>query len=344
MKNHGRYDHTSLEVSADKDLRARLKLRSQALTAARESFLRRGYLEVDTPILRLSEDPTDNPVFSTLGPLGWPRLHFRTCPEEYTRRAAAVFGRAFEIGKSFRNAPIVPDNGPRRHLAEFTLVEFYEHGDTLENAINLLWGILKDIAQDLTSLQISFEGNAVDLSGDYVRLEVLSALEETGNPECHEFVCKHLNSSIHFDRDGESKHLEKLINKYVRPTLVQPTFLSDFPRSADPLPDEHIDNCLQRAELTIGGMEVGEVAVLQTDVNTLNDHVQRAINDRHGETASVYLVDQAYLDEIKELNCKVIGGGFGFDRFLMLLTGVSDIREVVWYPGVSEHVVRRGAP
>lgn len=344
MDSLDRYNRTSVAAKQDADLRGRLEFRSRALKATRECFLQRDYVEIDTPIMRICEDATDNPVFSTLGPLGWPRLHLRTSPEEYTRRSAAVFGKAFEIGKSFRNVWIDPDADPRLHLVEFTHVEFYEQGNNLEQALDLLWGIINEIAEKLSISEISFKGHTVDLTGSYDRLKIYEALEraaQAGHIKCDAFVREHRQSLVQFNRDKEACRLENLLNSYVRPTLIEPCYLSDFPFSADPLADKTVDNCLQRAELTIAGIEVGEVGVLQTDVDVLREHLQRAINDRHGEKASSQLVDQAYLDEINELDCNVIGGGFGFDRLLMLLTGVSDIREVVWYPGVNEHFVRR---
>lgn len=309
--------------------------------AIRQAFNERGYLEVDTPILRLREDSTDNPLFSTLVYSGWPRLHLRTCPEEYTRRAAACFGKAFEIGKSFRNAEIAGDLSSRRHLAEFTHVEFYEKDDNLESAIELLWGIICDIARKTELTTVIFDGSPIDLSGDCKCLTIYDALRNTSKPECECFIEDHWGENPPKDREAQSKRLDDLLDKYVRPDLLQPTFLYCFPPTADEYPDPIVDNCVQRAEFNIGGIEIGEVAALETDVVKLRQHICDALRNRYGNTACPTLLDDAYLDEIKELSSPVIGGGFGLDRLMMILAGECDIRDVVWYPGLSEYFTRR---
>ncbi len=341
MDDLGEYNNTSLLASKNPIIKQNLKLRSRTLAAIRQAFHEREYVEIDTPVLRLWEDATDNPLFSTVAFSGWPRLHLRTCPEEYTRRAAACLGKAFEIGKSFRNEKIVEDSSPRQHLAEFTHVEFYELGNDLDGVIKLLWKILGDVARTLDLPTVSFNGSEIDFFGEYKCFTIYEVLSDSSHPDCAKFIADHWGGSPPGDRQQESKRLEDLLDKYVRPKLLQPTFLSCFPSTADEYPDPTIDNCVQRAEFTIAGIEIGEVAVLQTDVAKLKKHISDALENRHGDASSSTLLDKAYLHEIEVLSSSVIGGGFGLDRLMMILADDSDIRNVVWYPGLSEYFVRR---
>lgn len=341
MNNFNKYDTTSVSASRDKRIEQNLRLRGCTMAAVRRAFREQDYLEVDTPILRLREDPTDNPVFSTLAFSGWPRIHLRTCPEEYTRRAAACFGKAFEIGKSFRNTEIAADTSPRRHLVEFTHVEFYEKGDNLEAAIDLLWKVIRDVTQSLNLSTVTFNGKSISLAGEWQRLTIHQALCDASTPDCNKFVADHWSTKPPSNKDKQSKRLECLLDRHVRPKLIQPTFLLGFPSSADEYPDPVFDNIVQRAELNIGGMEIGEVALLETDVEKLRRHIEEALENRHGKNAGAVLLDEAYLHEIENLSSSIIGGGFGFDRLLMILANESDIRDVVWYPGVSEYFIRR---
>ena len=341
MNKLNKYDQTSILANRKENIKKNLLLRSRTIAAIRQAFKEREYLEVDTPILRLWEDPTDNPLFSTLALSGWPRLHLRTCPEEYTRRAAACFGKAFEIGKSFRNDSIDPDSSPRRHLPEFTHVEFYEVGKDLEHAIELLWGVICDITRELELPTITFGSESIGFSGESKRLTVRQALCDASEPDCEKFVADHWSGDPPTDKEYEHRRLECLLDKHVRPKLVQPTFLCGFPCTADVYPDPIVDNCVQRAEFNVGGIEIGEVAELETDVARLEQHIRDALINRHGEMASFFLLDEAYLHEIEELSSAVIGGGFGLDRLLMILANESDIRNVVWYPGVGEYFIRR---
>jgi lysyl-tRNA synthetase class 2 len=136
MDEAKKWGQTSLVAHADKRIAANLRRRDQLMRSLRVHLQDEGFVEVDTPILRYYEDPTDNPPFVTLGPRGWPRLHLRTCPEEYTRRCACVFGKAFEIGKSFRNERIPKNEDRRIHLPEFTMAEIYEVDLDLDAALD----------------------------------------------------------------------------------------------------------------------------------------------------------------------------------------------------------------
>ena len=87
---HRKWGRTSLLAQADGRIADNMRRRDRLMQALRAYLQGEGFVEVDTPVLRYYEDPTDNPPFVTLGPGGWPRLRLRTCPEEYTRRCACV--------------------------------------------------------------------------------------------------------------------------------------------------------------------------------------------------------------------------------------------------------------
>lgn len=336
-----KWGQTSLLATEDDRIRQNMERRSLLIQSFRTFLHQEGFVEVDTPILRYYEDPTDNPPFITLGPLGWPRLHLRTCPEEYTRRCACAFGKAFEIGKCFRNEHIKPDKERRIHLPEFTMAEIYEVDADLDRALSRIESIVRQAVLEVNKgAVVKYQGVHIDFGRVFPRVKVLDALNASDNREAKEFVARHRTAEPCYI-PGEDRILHRLLDEHVKPKLAQSTFLTHFPKSADQLPDQVTGNEIQRAELVAAYMEIGEVGALQPDGEILCQHATAAIRGRHGNPATSHLLDVDYLSEIKGFNRSVGGGAIGIDRLLMLLCDTNDIREVVWYPLVGKFYDRR---
>ncbi|NQE44887.1 Lysine--tRNA ligase, partial [ANME-1 cluster archaeon GoMg2] len=139
------YVSTANNIIRNEKIADIFKIRSSIIKAIREYFWNNDFIEVDTPILRGYEDPTDNPIFTTMGPRGWPRLHLRTCHEEFVRRTLSLHPKVFEIGKAFRNEDIISDI----HLPEFQLLEHYEKSSEPTIAINRIQELIKNISSVL---------------------------------------------------------------------------------------------------------------------------------------------------------------------------------------------------
>ncbi|MBI3776645.1 MAG: hypothetical protein HY273_14080 [Gammaproteobacteria bacterium] len=341
MNESTQWGQTSLAAHNDKRIKHNLRQRDKLLRSLRAHLQGEDFVEVDTPTLRYYEDPTDNPPFVTLGPGGWPRLHLRTCPEEYTRRCACVFDKAFEIGKSFRNELLPLGGTLRTHMPEFTMAEIYQVDLDLAEALHCIENATRAAVIGIhRSGLVPYQGVELNFNAQFKRIKVLDALAQSDDPLAQEFVAKH-RAAVPVLIVGEDRILHRLLDNCVKPTLEQPTFLTHFPKSADQLPDRFIGNEIQRAELVIAGIEIGEVGALQPDGNLLHQHATTAVQDRHGHAASNHLVDVDYLDEIKAFNRPVGGGAIGIDRLLMLLCNTKDLWEVVWYPFVGKFYTRR---
>jgi lysyl-tRNA synthetase class 2 len=329
-----RWGMTSWWASQDGRARRNLLLRARLLSSARRFLEGEGYVEVDTPILRRAEDSTDNPLFQTAGPGGWPRLHLRTCPEEYTRRAACAFGKAFEIARSFRNERIPHTEGARFHLPEFTILEFHQVDTDLRASMILFEQTLREVVASVCAEGVNYRGREIDFSRPFQRVNVLEALAASGDSEAAAFARRHTEANPVFI-PGEDIRLRDLIDRLVRPGLTQPTFLTYFPRSADQISCHADGNAVARAEFDCCGFEVGEVAELQPDHAVLREHITAAVRDRHGDAALGELVDRDYLAEVEAFRREVSVCGIGIERLLMILCDTDDIREVVWYPSVA---------
>lgn len=333
-----RWGRTSLLAHENDRIKKNLLLRDRLMRVLRSYLNASGFVEVDTPILRCCEDPTDNPPFVTLGPLGWPRLHLRTCPEEYTRRCACAFGKAFEIGKCFRNERIRGHSSCQLfHLPEFTMAEIYEVDADLEDSLVRMENTVMSVVQELqNTTDIPYQRKMLKFAVPFQRLKVLDALDNYGDSSAKAFVTRH-KAAEPVLIPGEDHVLHEMLDTHVKPKIFQPTFLTHFPKSADQLPDRSVGNEIHRAEFVAAHIEIGEVGALQPDAGILHQHVTAAVTDRHGYLSADHLVDMDYLAEVGAFNRPVGGGAIGIDRLLMLLCDTIDMRDVVWYPSVGKY-------
>ncbi len=337
VEEQQKWGQTSLLAYENDRLKHNLVRRDTLMRALRTHLTAEGFIEVDTPIIRYCEDPTDNPPFVTFGPLGWPRLHLRTCPEEYTRRCACAFGKAFEIGKCFRNERVPKCGEHRFHLPEFTMAEIYEVNVDFEASLERMESTLCSVVQKVLGTQTTtYQTRQLDFGQPFQRIKVLDALEQYGDDEAKKFAERH-KAADPVLISGEDRILHRMLDKWVKPRLFQPTFLTHFPKSADQFPDQAVGNEIHRAELVAASIEIGEVGALQPNAAILHSHAKTAITDRHGPLAADHLVDMDYIAEIKAFNKPVGGGAIGLDRLLMLLCDTTDIRDVVWYPLIGKY-------
>lgn len=311
-----------------------LHFRHKVIQTIRNYYLTEGFIEIETPILRLWEDATDNNLFITaIGSRNFPRIHLRSCPEEYTRRAVIPFLRAFEIGKSFRNENCYrTTSNIQTYLPEFTLIEFYEAPADFENGmLRLEEVILKILECSELPNQLEFNNNKINFKTPFERLRILDAINLFGGEEGEKFINNMYDSK--YDRQILFKKLNCIIENKIKPNLVNPTFITHFPREADVFPDISDNGFVLRAELICGSIEIGEVGTLQSDTQLLQKHLEKAVLDRHLSTYAVdHLLDKDYIIELKRKIPHIGGGGMCIDRLVMLLTNTPDISDVVWYP------------
>lgn len=324
---------SSIKADVDKHHWEVLALRSKIQQTIRNYFLKCGFIEIDTPILRFWEDMTNNTLFLTsLGSRGFPRLNLRSCPEEYIRRAVIPFFRAFEIGKSFRNEFGTNEETINKYLPEFTLIEFYETPADFENSIKRIEDMVLSIFNNLQiKKKIEFNGNVIDFEAPFKRIKVLDAIKEYCGENGRAFLYK--LSLTKSNKQELFDELNFLIENKIKPKLINPTFLTHFPEKADIYPDLVENDLVLRAEFICGTIEVGEVGTLQANTDVLKKHIYQSIKDRHKlEFAANNLIDIDYITELKREIPPVGGGGLGLDRLLMVLTNNTDINNVVWYP------------
>lgn len=318
------------------EARDMVRTRAAVTRAVRETLEGQGYVEIETPVLQLVHGGATARPFST---------HMNAFDQPMTLRIAlelnlkkAVVGgvdRVYEMGRIFRNEGVDATHSP-----EFTMLEAYEAYGDQRSIARLMQELYLAVADLLGSRRVETPRGTVDLDGEWAWMPVYEGISEvmgevvtleTPLETLREYAGKH---DVAVDPAwGAEKVALELLGQLVEPTLIQPTFLCDYPLSAQPLARPHRTQpgLIEAWDLVIGGVERG------TGFSELIDPViQREVLTEQSRLAAGGDEEAMQLDEdflrALEYGAPPMGGlGLGIDRMVMLFTG-SSIRETILFP------------
>lgn len=338
-----------LDLLVNDGVKDRFLKRSALISAIRRHMEGRGFTEVETPTLEHVPGGADAEPFVTHHNALDTDFYLRISLELHLKRlVAGGLDRVFEIGKVFRNEGMSP-----QHLQEFTMFEFYwayaDYRQLMDFTQQLLQAV---IAEAYGTLQAERGEHTLDFSGEWPRASYVGLLQEYGGIHVVEagddelIACglKHGLKTGGGEQGtatadqlrilGRGRLIDLLYKKLVRPHLIQPQFLTDFPVEFSPLAKRKSeDNRLtERFALVVDGAE------LVNAFSELNDPVdQRA---RFEEQEKLRLagdpeaqrLDEDFLRAMEHGMPPMAGFGLGLDRLVMLLSGAESIRETVLFP------------
>lgn len=318
------------------EARDMVRTRAAITSALRSSLESQGYLEIETPVLQLIHGGAAARPF---------RTHMNAFDQEMTLRIAlelnlkkAVVGgvdRVFEIGRIFRNEGVDSTHSP-----EFTMLEAYQAYGDQHTIADLTRDLYLAAADAVGSRQITTPAGEIDLDGEWAWLPVYDGVSaavgvavtpQTPASELHTLMEKH---GLEYDtRWSAEKLVLEILSELVEPTLVQPTFVCDYPPSAQPLARRHRSkpDLIEAWDLVIGGVERGTGfselidPVVQREVLTAQSLMAAA-----GDPEAMQL-DEDFLRALEYGSPPMGGMGVGVDRMVMLFTGVG-IRETILFP------------
>ena len=347
-----RYRQRYLDLIADPEVMTAFTQRSRVINSIRRFMEGRGFLEVDTPILVPVAAGAHARPFDTHHNALDQRLYLRIATELYLKRLiVGGFDKVYEIGRVFRNEGIDQDHNP-----EFTLLESYEAYADYNTVMEMVESMISNAALDARgSMSIPYGEHVIDFTPPWPRLQLREELERRSGVNIDEFqddeslVRKVASLGIDVGiRESRGRLIDKLVSTFVEPTLIQPTFLLDYPEDMSPLAKGKPDapGYVERFEAFAAGMEIAN------SYTELNDPaVQRARFEGQESIRELYKDDEVdRLDEdfltALEYGMPPTGGlGVGIDRLVMLLTGQSSIRDVLLFPQMrSRTELRSEAP
>jgi lysyl-tRNA synthetase class 2 len=337
------YRQRYLDLICNQDSKKLLVQRSKMVQAIREFFASKQYLEVETPMLHpIAGGAAAKPFMTHHNALGQD-FYLRIAPELYLKRLViGGLDKVFELNRNFRNEGI-----STKHNPEFTMLECYTAHQDVDYAMNTIEDLIRFvIAKVHLNPVVTFGSYTIDFSKPFVRMslyDAVTSVHQISNEELmreakiDELLMKH---KIRLPKTGMSleEKIYLLFSETVEKELINPTFITGFPIEVSPLAKRDPENIglANRSELFIAGLEI---ANLFDELNDPFDQAERF----HGQVAAkeagdveAHAFDADYILALEHALPPTVGFGIGIDRFVMLLTGTTSIKDVILFPTLKK--------
>jgi lysyl-tRNA synthetase, class II len=340
-KHHGltdvetRFRRRELDLIANEHVRELFITRARVVSAVRRFLDAEGFIEVETPVLQPLYGGALARPFTTHHNALDRKFYLRIATELYLKRLiVGGLERVYELGKDFRNEGVDSTHNP-----EFTMLEFYEayadYEDIASRCERLVAYVAEEVGYsgeiDLTPPwrrerlpQAILDRTGIDIMALPDREALASAMREHGLPVP--------------EGDMWPQLVDELLSKHVEPTLIDPTFLLDYPVALSPFAKRHrtVPGLVERFEAYIDGLEIANAFTELNDPDEQRRRFeeQRALAGAGDAEAQPY--DEAFVEALEQGMPPTGGIGIGIDRLVMVLTGRRSIREVVLFPAMRD--------
>ncbi|MFN2303060.1 MAG: lysine--tRNA ligase [Anaerolineales bacterium] len=333
-----RYRQRYVDLAANQEVREIFRIRSATIRALQNFLDSHGFIEVETPILQPIYGGAAAKPFITHHNQLHQDLYLRISFELYLKRLlVGGLERVYEVGRDFRNEGV-----SFKHNPEFTQLEFYwAYADYLE-VMDFTEKMLAFAAQQvLGKTKITFNNQEIDLTPPWKRVELRQGILQATGIDIDQFptadsleaaiMAKEINVKPGLTR---GKLIETLLDNFLEPNTIQPTFVYNYPRDISPLAKSKPDNpsIVERFEGFIGGMELCNAF---TELNDPLDQEQRFLEMGRAYAdgdEDQHPMDDDYLNALSFGMPPAGGFGIGIDRLVMLFSGKRSIREVILFP------------
>ncbi|ORJ55018.1 lysine--tRNA ligase [Mycobacterium simiae] len=348
MSEESRVRQRYVDLIVRPQARSVARQRIAVIRAIRNALERRGFLEVETPMLQtLAGGAAARPFITHSNALDID-LYLRIAPELFLKRCiVGGFDKVFELNRVFRN-----EGSDSTHSPEFSMLETYQTYGTYDDSAVVTRELIQEVADEaIGTRQLPLpDGSVYDIDGEWASIQMYPSLSAAlGEEITPQTTLEQLRTiaarlgpdfpEIPDDRGyGHGKYVEELWEHMVGNTLTAPTFVKDFPVETTPLTRQHrsIPGVTEKWDLYVRGVE------LATGYSELNDPViqrerfaEQARAAAAGDDEAMQL-DEDFLTALEYGMPPCTGTGMGIDRLLMTLTGLS-IRETVLFPIVRPH-------
>lgn len=343
-----RYRMRYIDLLANPEARDILLKRSRLIQALRRTLDERGFIEVETPVLQVEAGGAAARPFKTHHNALDYDFKLRISLELFLKRlVVGGLEKVYEIGRVFRNEGV-----STRHSPEFTLLELYQAYANLED--------MMDLVEELyTAACVAVHGEprflyrreepngevieqVVDLSRrPWPRMTILEGIARYAGVKPEEFAtlesARHACGRLGIPPEKErlvGGIIEKLHERFTQPNLIQPTFITDFPLETSPLAKKRPDNpnLTRRFEVYIAGQELGNAFSEINDPLDQRERFEDQLRQHEAGEEETHPMDEDFLRALEYGMPPTGGFGGGIDRLVMVLTGASSIRDVIFFP------------
>jgi lysyl-tRNA synthetase, class II len=333
-----RYRQRYLDLIVNERAREIAITRSRAVSAVRAYLDGEGYLEVETPVLQPLYGGASARPFTTHYHVYDQDVFLRISDELYLKRLIiGGLDRVYEIGRDFRNEGV-----DRKRNPEFTMMECYQAYGDYTDMMRLVQGLLQHVAQTVSGgLSITYREKKIDLGGEWravplcdairdaTGIDVLAAMDRDGLAAA--VRAKGLDPG---DAPTWAQLVDHLFSEHVEPSLIQPTFMTDYPVELSPLAKRspRDPRLVERFELFVAGMEIANAF---SELNDPEDQRARFEEQRAAQAAGdaeAQPLDEDFIVALEHGMPPTGGIGVGIDRLVMLLCDAAHLREVLLFP------------
>ena len=332
-----RYRRRYVDLIVNDHVKETFIKRTKITNSMREFFNKKGYLEVETPILQpIPGGAAARPFMTHHNALDMP-LYLRIANELYLKRLiVGGFDAVYEFSKDFRN-----EGMDRTHNPEFTVMELYVAYKDYNWMMNMTEELLEKIAIDTNeTTEVQIGENKVSFKAPYPRVPILEAIKihtgydvaGMGEVELRD-VCRKVGLEVD-ETMGVGKLIDELFGEKCEHLYIQPTFITDYPKEMSPLTKEHRTNpaLTERFELMVNGKELANAYSELNDPIDQRERFEDQLKLSEKGDDEAMFIDQDFIRALEYGMPPTSGIGIGIDRLTMFMTNNSSIQEVLFFP------------
>ena len=334
-----RYRQRYIDLIVNPEVRRTFELRSKIIKEVRRFMDEKGYMEVETPTLTtVATGDAARPFITHHNTLDLD-MYLRIAPELNLKRlTVGGIDKVFEIGKNFRN-----EGMDIKHNPEFTNMEWYSAYEDYNDMMNISEELISTVAKKvLGTTKITYQGTPIDLTPSWRRVTMIDAIKEVTGVDFNTIQTDEEARKIADEKGVEYEEIKNtrghIINEFfdtfVEDTLIQPTFIIDYPVEISPLTKRRKDDprLVERFELFIGGREYGNAYSELNDPIDQYERFMKQVEAKEKGDEEAGGMDEDFVTAL-EIGLPPTGGmGIGLDRLIMLLTDSASIRDVLFFP------------
>lgn len=337
-----RYRQRYVDLIANEETRRVFAIRSKVVSEMRRFMDDHGFMEVETPVLQPLYGGAAARPFTTHHNTLDQTFYLRIADELYLKRLlVGGYEKVYEIAKDFRN-----EGMDRNHSPEFTMMEWYEAYSDYEKQMEYVENLIHHVVEQVFGgSTFEFQGHTIDVTPPWPRQTLREAILERSGIDYTEYpeaealirVAREKGASIETGTVWP-RVVDELLKHFVRPFLIQPQFLIDYPVELSPLAKKKPGDPthVERFQPYIGGGEIGNSF---TELNDPMDQLARFLEQQKDADAGdeeAMPIDEDFVNALMYGMPPTGGVGIGIDRLVMLLTDQPTIRDVILFPAMRK--------
>ena len=334
-----RYRQRYVDLIMNPEVKETFRKRSQIISEIRKILDEKGFLEVETPVLNtISGGATARPFITHHNTLNIP-MYLRIATELNLKRLiVGGYDKVYEMGRIFRN-----EGMDIRHNPEFTTIELYAAYQNYHDMMNITEEVFQKCAMKVCgTTRLTYQGTEIDLGGKWKRVTMIDSIKEACGVDFNTIntdeeavaLAKERKLEIPAGKETRGHIISLFFDEYVEKTILQPTFIYDYPVEISPLAKRSPKDprLTERFEVFIDGREYGNAFSELNDPIDQYERFKEEIAARENGDDEAGMMDEDFINAL-EYGMPPTGGlGIGIDRLVMLLTDSASIRDVLLFP------------